>query len=75
MNTPYTEIIKSLESRKNLSPEEKASLILAKKLDQQETKIDPELSKELLAQLEQAERYAFNNDQQYKIASLKNILR
>ena len=49
--------------------------ILAKKLDQQETKIDPELSKELLAQLEQAERYAFNNDQQYKIASLKNILR
>ena len=33
MNTPYTEIIKSLESRKNLSPEEKASLILAKKLD------------------------------------------
>ena len=33
MNTPYTEIINSLESRKKLSIEEKASLILAKKLD------------------------------------------
>ena len=33
MNTPYREIIISLESRQNLSPEEKASLILAKKLD------------------------------------------
>ena len=49
--------------------------ILAKKLDQQETKPDPELSKELLAQLAQAERYASNEDQQHKIASLQNILR
>ncbi len=49
--------------------------ILAKKLDQQEAKVDPELSSELLAQLAQAERYAFNDDQQQKISSLKNILR
>ena len=49
--------------------------ILAKKLDQQGIKSDPELSRELLAQLEQAERYAFNEDQQHKIASLQNILR
>ena len=49
--------------------------ILAKKLDQQETKVDPEISKELLAQLAQAERYASNEDQQYKIASLQKILR
>tara|TARA_B100000945_G_C20401143_1_gene607386 strand:- start:381 stop:1904 length:1524 start_codon:yes stop_codon:yes gene_type:complete len=49
--------------------------ILAKKLDQQGTKADPELSRELLAQLAQAERYAFDEDQQHKIASLQNILR
>ena len=49
--------------------------ILAKKLDQQGTKADPELSRELLAQLAQAERYASNEDQQQKIASLQNILR
>ena len=48
--------------------------ILAKKLDQQGTKADPELSRELLAQLAQAERYASNEDQQHKIASLQNIL-
>jgi hypothetical protein len=48
--------------------------ILAKKLDQQGTKIDPELSRELLAQLTEAERYAVNEDQQHKIASLQNIL-
>ena len=48
--------------------------ILAKKLDQQGTKIDPELSRELLAQLAQAERYAIDEDQQHKIASLQNIL-
>ena len=49
--------------------------ILAKKLDQQETKVDPELSRQLLGLLAQAERYASNEDQQYKIASLQNILR
>ena len=49
--------------------------ILAKKLDQQGTKADPELSRKLLAQLAQAERYASNEDQQHKIASLQNILR
>ena len=49
--------------------------ILAKKLDQQETKPDPELSKELLVQLAQAERNASNEDQQYKIVSLQKILR
>ena len=49
--------------------------ILAKKLDQDETKDEPELRKELLTQLEQAERYAFDKDQQHKIASLQNILR
>ena len=49
--------------------------ILAKKLDQQGNKADPELSRELLAQLAQAERYAFNEDQQHKISSLQNILR
>ena len=49
--------------------------ILANKLDQQGTKADPQLSRELLAQLAQAERYASNEDQQYKIASLQNILR
>ena len=48
--------------------------ILANKLDQQGTKASPELSRELLAQLAQAERYAFNEDQQHKIASLQNIL-
>ena len=48
--------------------------ILAKKLDQQDTKTDPELNRELLAQLAQAERYASNHDQQHKIASLQNIL-
>ena len=49
--------------------------ILAKKLDQQKTKVDPELSRELLGLLAQAERYASNEDQQHKIASLQNILR
>ena len=49
--------------------------LLAKKLDQQGSKADPELSRELLAQLAQAERYAYNEDQQYKIASLQKILR
>ena len=49
--------------------------ILAKKLDQDGTKADPELSRELLSQLAHAERYASNEDQQYKIASLQNILR
>ena len=48
--------------------------ILANKLDQQGTKASPELSRELLAQLAQAERYAFNEDQQHKIASLQDIL-
>ena len=48
--------------------------ILAKKLDQQGSKAAPEITKELLAQLEQAERYAFTEDQQHKIASLQNIL-
>ena len=48
--------------------------ILAKKLDQQGTKADPELSRELLGQLTEAERYAVNEDQQHKIASLQNIL-
>jgi hypothetical protein len=48
--------------------------ILANKLDQQGAKASPELSRKLLAQLAQAERYAFNEDQQYKIASLQDIL-
>ena len=49
--------------------------ILANKLDQQGIKAAPQLSRELLAQLAQAERYAFNEDQQHKIASLQDILR
>ena len=49
--------------------------ILAKKLDQQGTKADSELSRVLLAQLAQAERYASNEDQQHKIASLQSVLR
>ena len=49
--------------------------ILANKLDQQVRKAEPELRRELLAQLEQAERYASNESQQHKIASLQNILR
>ena len=49
--------------------------ILAKKLDQEGAKVDPELSRELLAQLAEAERYAFDEDQKHKIASLQNILR
>ncbi len=49
--------------------------ILAKKLDQEGTKADPEMNKELLAQLVHAERYASTQDQQQKIASLQSILR
>jgi len=49
--------------------------ILAKKLDQKDTKVDPDLRRRLLEQLAQAESYAFNEDQQHKIASLQNILR
>ena len=49
--------------------------ILANKLDQQGLKADSKLNRELLTQLAQAERYAFNEDQQHKIASLQNILR
>ena len=48
--------------------------ILAKKLDQPGTIADPELTSVLLEQLAQAERFAFNDDQQHKIASLQNIL-
>ena len=48
--------------------------ILAKKLDQQGIIADPGLSRELLAQLAQAERYASTEDQKDKIASLQNIL-
>ncbi len=48
--------------------------ILAKKLDQQGIIADPKLSRELLAQLAQAERYASTEDQKDKIASLQNIL-